>query len=734
MKYTLEGQETVKEFDEAGADGWYSFEMPDADVTISADFFDQMHTIALDTTGAKASAGETITISVTPEAAAEGYKITGLTIGVTREENDIINEIDASRNADGIWSWKIPAKYLYNNLQYDFDEIDYTFTFKPVLALKALTLKAGASTNGQITLDSSKADSGDTISFTVQPGNGYKIVNGSVEVSITSGAQTQVVKATGVGTKYTCKLPDNIAEGSTAEVRARFTPGVQQNAGSGAGGKSTISAGVSVAVGVVKNTVTAEVENATVKAKGLTVNAASETTGTVEALAGYSQGDIGIGGAVAVNVGKAKTHAVIYPTANLEFTGGELNAIASSKTAFATKGDARGKETSKSAGVGAGIAVQVTGIETVAEIKDGTPITITKDLSGMEISATSSDTQKVDAAAGSAGGISVTPVLSLLGTGTETRAKLGFGTKKITCAGDIKIAANSDISRTLTADAAAAGGSVAVGGSFSISVLKDVTNAKLSRSVNTKGLSVTTTARNRTSSSSKASASGAASSPSSNSGSSSSGSSDSGSSDPDGKSGADKQADGMLGGAGKLSSHVNTGGTDPSSMRGSTASRQGASTTEGSIDVAAAFTLNIHKIYAKAEIDPDLTVTAKGVDGDGGAVIVMALAKNEDTITANGSASNGKIGVGVAVAINIVTYENIAVIGDSSVTADKLVLIAGMIESDSGKGSGESSAPDKTYGWLTDLLHKAVADLAKDIADALGFWCERSEGHRRHGC
>ena len=46
---------------------------------------------------------------------------------------------------------------------------------------------------------------------------------------------------------------------------------------------------------------------------GAETTAASETTGTVEALAGYSQGDIGIGGAVAVNVGKAKKRSLRLP-------------------------------------------------------------------------------------------------------------------------------------------------------------------------------------------------------------------------------------------------------------------------------------------------------------------------------------------------------------------------------------------------------------------------------------
>ena len=110
----------------------------------------------------------------------------------------------------------------------------------------------------------------------------------------------------------------------------------------------------------------------------------------------------------------------------------------------------------------------------------------------------------------------------------------------------------------------------------------------------------------------------------------------------------------MLGGAGKLAGHVNSGGTNPAAVNGAANSRQGASTSEGSIDIAAAFTLNVQKIRAEAIIDGDLTVTAAVPEGEeGGDITVQSLAMNEAIISANGSASNGKIGVGVAVAINV---------------------------------------------------------------------------------
>ena len=94
--------------------------------------------------------------------------------------------------------------------------------------------------------------------------------------------------------------------------------------------------------------------------------------------------------------------------------------------------------------------------------------------------------------------------------------------------------------------------------------------------------------------------------------------------------------------------------------------------------MAAALALNIQNIVAEALIDEDISVTAKGGEADG-IVAVQSYAYNESIIMANGSASKGKIGVGVAVAINVVDYENTAVIGDSEISADTLIVEAGMI-------------------------------------------------------
>ena len=139
----------------------------------------------------------------------------------------------------------------------------------------------------------------------------------------------------------------------------------------------------------------------------------------------------------------------------------------------------------------------------------------------------------------------------------------------------MNIKADSDVSRQLAANAAAAGSSVGVGGSFVISVYNDSTVSRLGRSVHAKNVNVNTTAKNTAKSTARASANGAAPSGSSASGNSDgsgdgSGDSDQGGdqgSESDSKTGVDEQTDGMLGGAGRLSGHVGGGGVNPSQTR-----------------------------------------------------------------------------------------------------------------------------------------------------------------------
>ena len=137
------------------------------------------------------------------------------------------------------------------------------------------------------------------------------------------------------------------------------------------------------------------------------VTANGTTTNKTEALAGFSAGQIGIGGAVAVQVDTVKTDAVVKDPAHVTLTGGPLNVTAANTVKLDTKASAKGAAKSENAGVGAGIAISVSGIETKAEIEDqkDAPVIKLKDdaqLSEVKVTASVTDTHTVEAVAGAA--------------------------------------------------------------------------------------------------------------------------------------------------------------------------------------------------------------------------------------------------------------------------------------------------------------------------------------------
>lgn len=162
---------------------------------------------------------------------------------------------------------------------------------------------------------------------------------------------------------------------------------------------------------------------------GLSLTAETEKAdSTGKAIAGYSSGNIGIGGAISVNVASAKTNAKIYGNGvDITLGGGDLEITANADTHFGTKGNAKG-ESAAAAGVGAGIAVSVTGSDAVAAVHDNVQFHLADEdaaLDNIRVIATQKVADTIYAKAGGAGGVSVMPVLALNITGSSANAYLG---------------------------------------------------------------------------------------------------------------------------------------------------------------------------------------------------------------------------------------------------------------------------------------------------------------------
>ena len=322
------------------------------------------------------------------------------------------------------------------------------------------------------------------------------------------------------------------------------------------------------------------------------------------------------------------------------------------------------------------------------------------------------------ATAGASGGSSVVPVLTLVVSGASVNAALGSGSG-VVLSGDLRIEAGSAITRTLDASANdAAGTSVAAGGAFVISVLNDSANARLRRSARARCVTIRAASVSQMTGRSEAGANGA---PPEETG---DGAGDDEDGDPDGE--ADHLADKNIESAGKLAGQSNTSNVNAGAVSSLSANRQKAQTSEGSVSVAAGFALNIMNNSAVAAIDDGLAIEARE-DGteDSGAAVIHSINKTDAELSANASATNSTTGVGVAVAINIITYENIAEMGASSLKARTLSLAALLPGEEPEEEGEEAEAPEEEdnsfTAKITQLVTEYVADAIEDLACALNL-------------
>ncbi|MDO4545395.1 MAG: hypothetical protein Q4C25_04495, partial [Bacillota bacterium] len=351
-----------------------------------------------------------------------------------------------------------------------------------------------------------------------------------------------------------------------------------------------------------------------------------------------------------------------------------------------------------------------------AGIDNGTKITVREDgsLGGISITATHSAEERVSAKAGSAGGISVTPVLALNISGMNTRAYLGTDgetgntptDRPLVATGDIVIASSSNVYREIASNAAAAGGKVGFGAAPGITVYNDSSYAGLRRSVRANNVKVTSSSISRVKSTSRASSNGA------QSGTSSSGTSSTTGDAASAKGQSDQQADKSIGGASKLAGSTGSSNISPGMISNLTANRQTAQTSEGNIQIAAAFNLNVMKNSSIAAIEGNITTTAAGD------IEVSSIGETDAKIYANASATQSKTGIGAAVAINIVSYTNKAVVEQAALTAGgDISVTAEMPEEGDTKVATNNGAKTELQAWI----EKQADELIQKACETMGL-------------
>ncbi|MGF7003762.1 hypothetical protein M2149_002167 [Lachnospiraceae bacterium PFB1-21] len=689
-------------------DGTYSFIMGAADVALNITFADKEFNLVTDNqtniklSDTKADKNEKVILQLSEAALTNGVAIKSVTVRIGSEEITVTNDGDG-------YSFIVPDKEYADktiNITVDFDnkEGGYKVTLNTM--------------NGGTVQTATTVKSGEKMYFRVTPTGNNKLKKNSLKVQVIDGSVTSIIivekDASG---NYTYQLPTITAADATITVFAEFVNDPYAN------GKRPVSLGLGVAVGITNHNNSAYIKNGQIQAGGLQVVATSGNEGakvnsSVITKGGYSDGNVGIGGAVSVHVATAKTKALIGSKANILLRTGELTVTATTVDNFVTKAEASPEAGSSAGnvGVGAGIAVGVIGVDVIAAIEKDSQITQSEnsELKSITIEALHTGSEIVSAKAGSAGGVSVTPALTLSVSGVYTEAYFGekAQSKPLYVLEDVKVQAKNNMTRQMAADAAAAGQSVAVGGAFGISVLNDSAKSSLRRSITTKGnVKVESSSKSSLKSTVRAGAKGAASSGSS----ASTGSTPPSSGSDDGEPAqqgaqADAQADKSIKAGSNLAGSVGSKNTNTSSVNTMAKDRQGAQTSEGSVSVAAGFALNIQNNQAEAYIGGDVVIRAREV-------AVLSYNETDAAISANGSATQSKTGVGVAIAINIVSYANLAYVDQAGVVADKLTIAALMIPS---KPKDPATKPS-TANPLEEAINEAVSGLLNELAKEMGL-------------
>ena len=596
---------------------------------------------------------------------------------------------------------------------------------------KAIAVSAGAAANGTVEVSTPKADAKERVQVTLAPQSGYRPKSGTVRaiITVTENGQTRetsVACTRGQDGSYSFEVPEGTPGTASIRVTASF------EMGSDAPGTKAISAGVAVGVSVVRHANSAVVRSGEIRAQqGVTVSAESgdeseRVSAVNEAKAGYSAGNIGVGGAVAVSVNTVKTSALIHEGTTLAI-GGELNVEAESFAHFGTKADASGNLRAGNTGVGAGIAVGVSGADTNAGIADGTTLKSaadsaakTIDLDGLRVIAQQDVTDAVLAKAGSAGGYSITPVVALDVAGSGANAYLGR-TRGATIdmarqdqeLHTVVVFAKNMAAHDAAANASAAGSKVAAGGAFAISVINDGARAHMLADAKANGVYVGAQAGSTLKLVATASAAGGG----------------SGSTGANGKGSADNQTDKLIGGAGKLAGSAGSRSISQKQTGSQAIGRQPAQTSEGSVAGAAGFALNIMRSTSEVFLGGGARITAVASENCGeiesgneyendmnGAVRVVARNRTEAAVKANASTSKAATGIGAAVAINIVNIENTATVGKAAIQAETLDVRALMIDMTDGDENEESKKDATAFEErLKAVLEGLISDLLKEL-------------------
>ena len=751
-----------------------TFIMPDANAILAATFVPKGYSITCNNANPAQGSfysspgygdeGDTVKIHVTPSA---GYSV--YEVKATYTSTGAVTTLIAQKQADGTYQLTMPSANVTVTVAFTGDA---KTVYLDTITGGSITVK---DSQGNVVLTNDTANGIATTEASIQVGAAYTVVitpdqgnylqNNSLKIG------DKIIYADGSGF-YKFTMPASTLDRIKLNIQFTSNSSLKQNTTTSRTNSTALGVGVAVAVVNYDNQAYISKGGNTISAGGIEITADTiDASSSTIAKTGFTAADLGLAGALTVHVFSGENSAEIKDGVKeiiLEDGSSIIMSANVVKSDFVTVADAAGSGASTSAavttsskttaqsnkdtvGVGAGIAIGIIGFDNFAKIAD--PVSIKKAsesaaLKTLSVKADYTGTERMIARAGASGGTAIVPVLALDVSGIYVAADTGTNKQDsiLKFTDGVEITANNSMTRIITADANAVGGSAGAGGSFIVDILNDSATSNLGRSVNTaKTINVNANSVSRLTATGRASASGAVRTQTttksgiSTSGSgittgSSSGSalgdsagtggdsSDaSGSSDPASQTDdddnseamnnlfsegeADAVADANTNSAASMADIAGTQNVSGNGVKSLTANRQKAETSEGSVQVAATFVLNVQNNTSKAMIADGITV--KTADD----LTVVSKSDTDGIIQADSSATNSTTGVGVAVAINVVTYNNIAYVGAYNIEAKNLTIDAENVDADT-KADADSA--------VTDLTSVIVNTLGVDkLADAL---------------
>ncbi|WP_183023997.1 leukotoxin LktA family filamentous adhesin [Variovorax sp. UMC13] len=487
--------------------------------------------------------------------------------------------------------------------------------------------------------------------------------------------------------------------------------------GKTAGSTTQVGIGAAVSVNKVASVADAIVGGgAVVRSNGLSLSAgmtdvAGDSTHTVqtEAASGAGGSKVGIAGSLALNLVDTRSDAAVRSGANVDAGTGavalaaENNTDITAKAVPVDKGASGGK-----VGIGASVAVNITGNQSTAEIADGATLAGS---GAVSLDAKAAHKAATEAEAGSAGGVAITPALALAMLNNTTSARLGTGAA-LQNTGAVSVSATQRNVTTTAAKGSAVGESAAIGAAVGIALVNDVTSATTERDI----LDATGDVRFKATASSRHTTTATASSKG--------GKSD----DEAGKTGADgkkvedatvdDKVDNQLAYGKTQQTQAKVGSAKQQTATGNAAGgKASAASSEGKVSVAAAVAVNVIDANTTASVAANRTVSTTGAFELAASGQTDASAKSDGTAVGK----TAQVGIGAAASVNQVKSATLAGIGNDATVRAKGIAVGATMTDVAGDRQHdiEAKAESGAGGSKVGIAASLALNLANTASQAL---------------